>query len=65
MCAMSLSVGSYRHNASKVVCFANRRASQIEFPLPSVLARRPTSQTGILSSSRMQGCHETQGALRH
>jgi hypothetical protein len=27
------------------------RASQIESPLPSVLARRPTSQAGILSSS--------------
>jgi hypothetical protein len=27
------------------------RASQIESPLPSVLARRPTSQSGILSSS--------------
>jgi hypothetical protein len=27
------------------------RASQIEFPLPCVLVRRPTSQRGILSSS--------------
>jgi hypothetical protein len=36
------------------------RASQIESPLPSVLARRPTSQTGILSSSSALG-----GVMRH
>jgi hypothetical protein len=36
------------------------RASQIESPLPSVLARRPTSQSGILSSSSAR-----RGVMRH
>src|SRR5919107_6414363 len=35
-----------------------------QVPLPSLLARRPASQRGILSSSMMRGCHETQGAPR-
>jgi hypothetical protein len=40
------------------------RASQIESPLPSVLARHPTPQTGILSSSRMWGVMRHKVPLR-
>jgi hypothetical protein len=56
MCAVALSVGSYGHKASSGVCFANRRASQREFPPPSLLARRTTSGAGV-DSERERGVH--------
>jgi hypothetical protein len=42
---------------------SSNRASQIEFPLPICLARRPTSHSHMTSSQRMYQGYE--GVIRH
>ena len=45
------------------IVLSSNRASQIEFPLPICLARRPTSHSHITSSQRM--CQGYEGVIRH